>query len=211
MSVDTLLKYFPKLSPQQQDQFAQLDPLYREWNEKINVISRKDIDNLYVRHILHSLAISRVISFLPGTSVLDLGTGGGFPVIPLAILYPNVSFTAVDGTGKKIHVVNEVASGIGLKNINAQHKRVEEMKGRQFDFVVTRAVASLAKLIPWSFRLLKTKHQHAIPNGLLALKGGNLKEELKEISKGNYYELYPIFKFFPEELFQDKYVVYVQG
>ncbi len=211
MSIDRLLHYFPELSNKQQEQFSQLSPLYKEWNEKINVISRKDIDNLFIRHVLHSLAIIKVVQFTPGAKILDLGTGGGFPAIPLAIFYPEVYFNPIDGTGKKIKVVNEVAAAIGLKNVQAFHKRAEEMKGRKYDFVVTRAVAPLAKLAAWSFPLLKTKHQHSIPNGILALKGGNLKEEIREMPRGSYQELHPISDFFSEDLFEDKYVVYVQG
>ena len=211
MSVALLLDYFPKLSRSQQDQFSQLDSLYTEWNEKINVISRKDIDNLFVRHVLHSLAIAKVVNFTSGAKVLDLGTGGGFPGIPLAILYPDVYFTLIDGTGKKITVVKEIALALGLKNVQARQQRAEEMKGRQFDFVVTRAVAPLVKLCTWAFPLLKTAHQHAMPNGLLALKGGDLREEIKEMPRGTYYELHPIPDFFSEELFKEKFVVYVQG
>lgn len=211
MSIARLLQYFPKLSSRQQEQFTQLSPLYKEWNEKINVISRKDIDNLFLRHLLHSLAIAKVVDFKSAAKVLDLGTGGGFPGVPLAILYPDVYFTLIDGTRKKIQVVKEVSSALELKNVQALHKRAEEMKGRQFDFVVTRAVAPLSKLCAWSFPLLSMNHQHAIPNGILALKGGDLREEIKEMPRGSYHELYPIHDFFSEEIFAEKSVVYVQG
>lgn len=208
--MEQILSYFPKLTEEQQSQFKQLGALYKEWNQKINVISRKDIDNLYVRHVLHSLAIPPVVRFRTGAEILDLGTGGGFPGIPLAIMYPNVHFTLIDGIRKKITVVQEVADAIGLKNITAQQMRAEELKGKRFDFIVTRAVAKLNKLLPWCNKLIKTKHQHVLPNGILALKGGDIKAEVKELPKGNYVEIYPINDFFSEEEFKDKYVVYVQ-
>ncbi|MEM6317770.1 MAG: 16S rRNA (guanine(527)-N(7))-methyltransferase RsmG [Bacteroidota bacterium] len=204
-----LLSYFPNLTETQQQQFAQLEGLYQDWNQKINVISRKDIDNLYIRHVLHSLSVPPVVRFRSGADILDLGTGGGFPGIPLAIFYPEVNFTLIDGTRKKITVVQEVAAAVGLKNVQAQQIRAEELKGK-FDFVVTRAVARLDKLIPWSQRLIKNTERHAIPNGILALKGGNIKAEIREIPKGNYVEVYPINDFFAEEEFAEKYVVYVQ-
>ena len=201
--------YFPDLTEIQQKQFSQLGDLYKDWNQKINVISRKDIDNLYVRHVLHSLAIPPVVRFRSGADILDLGTGGGFPGIPLAILYPEVNFTLIDGTRKKIHVVQEVVDAIGLTNVTARQIRAEELKAK-FDFVVTRAVARLDKLIMWSQRLIKNKENHAIPNGILALKGGDVKAEAKDIPKGNYVEIYPINDFFKEEEFKEKYVIYVQ-
>ncbi len=207
--MESILQYFPDLTDSQIQQFQQLGPLYREWNEKINVISRKDIDNLYEHHILHSLAIAKVVSFKPKARVLDLGTGGGFPGIPLAILFPETSFTLIDGTRKKISVVNEVAGAIQLDNVIARHIRAEELKG-QFDFVVTRAVARLEKLVPWSFRLIKEKQQHPLPNGLLALKGGNIQEEIKDLGRGHYVEVFPITDFFEVPYFEEKSVVYVQ-
>lgn len=207
--MDSIKQYFPDLSEHQLDQFRQLGPLYREWNEKINVISRKDIDNLYEHHVLHSLAIARVVQFKPKARILDLGTGGGFPGIPLAILFPETSFTLVDGTRKKITVVTEVAEAIGLSNVTARHIRVEELKG-QFDFVVTRAVARLEKLVPWSFRLIKEKQQHGLPNGLLALKGGSMQEEIKALGRGAYTEVFPLTDFFDIPYFLEKSVVYVQ-
>lgn len=212
--MDELSSYFPDLSDRQIAQFKQLDPLYQEWNAKINVISRQDIDNLWERHILHSLAIAKIVAFKPGAALLDLGTGGGFPGIPLAILFPEAQFTLVDGTGKKITVVQEVAAALGLGNVRALHSRVEELRmPHTFDFVLTRGVTTLDKLLLWSERLLKKKHQHAYPNGILALKGGHLDPEIKALP-GNgyaYTELFPIWKFFPLPLFEDKYVVYVQG
>jgi 16S rRNA (guanine527-N7)-methyltransferase len=209
--MNEILKYFPHLTDVQKQQFEQLLPLYKEWNEKINVISRKDIDNMYIHHVLHSLAIAKVVTFKEGAEILDLGTGGGFPGIPLAILYPSVSFLLVDSIGKKIKVVQEIAAALGLKNVEAKHIRAEEIKNRKFDFVVTRAVASLDKLVQWSFSLIKKQHVHALPNGLLALKGGNMKDEIKALGKGHYAEVNQITKFFKVSYFEEKAVVYVQG
>ena len=209
--MDVLLKYFSNLTETQQRQFAQLPDLYREWNDKINVISRKDIDNIVEHHILHSLAISKVVNFLPGAEILDLGTGGGLPGIPLAIMYPESRFTLIDGRGKKIKVVNEIIKAIGLQNAKGKHVRSEEHK-HHYDFVVSRAVASLDKLIDWSFRLLKKRESHAIPNGLITLKGGNIRAEINALPRKEYVEVYPIIKYFPEiPFFEEKYVVYVQG
>jgi 16S rRNA (guanine527-N7)-methyltransferase len=207
----TLLKYFPDLTAEQQAQFAQLKPLYTEWNEKINVISRKDIENIELHHILHSLAIVKVQTFKDGAKILDLGTGGGFPGIPLAIMFPKVSFTLVDSTAKKIRVVTEVAAALGLKNVEARHVRVEELRTERFDFVVTRAVAQFDQLYRWSQKLIAKKHQHALPNGILALKGGNIREEIQAMGKGFYSEIRPISKMFSEPYFEEKAVVYVQG
>lgn len=207
-------KYFPNLKPEQYARFDQLEPLYKEWNEKINVISRQDIENLEERHVLHSLAIAKVIQFLPGSKVLDLGTGGGFPGIPLAILFPETQFVLVDGTGKKIRVVQEVANALGLENVVAIHSRAEEIKmNAAFDFVLSRGVATLDKLLVWSQRFLKKKHIHVLPNGVLALKGGNLSAEIRELpGKGQEYtEIYPIRNFFREAFFDEKSVVYAQG
>lgn len=209
--MELLLKYFPHLSDLQSVQFEQLNPLYRDWNEKINVISRKDIDNLYLHHVLHSLAIAKVVTFKPGAAVLDIGTGGGFPGIPLAILFPETNFTLVDSIGKKIKVVQEVAAAIGLENVTALHQRVEDFKKPQFDFAVTRAVTTLDKLYPWSSRLIKNKEQHVLPNGLIALKGGSLKEEIKALPRDSYTETYPLSDFFKEDYFQEKFAVYVQA
>lgn len=206
-----ILKYFSNLTEVQKQQFEQLLPLYTEWNEKINVVSRKDIDNLYTHHVLHSLAIAKIVQFKDGAEVLDLGTGGGFPGIPLAILYPSVSFMLVDSIGKKIKVVQEIAAALGLKNVEAQHIRAEEIKNKKFDFVITRAVATLDKLVQWSAHLIKKQQSHALPNGLLALKGGNVKEEIKLLGKGRYAETNSITKFFKVPYFEEKTVVYVQG
>ena len=211
---ELLLKYFTDLSPEQLEQFDQLEPLYREWNDKINVISRQDIENLAERHILHSLAIAKVIRFKPDARLLDLGTGGGFPGIPLAIFFPEAEFLLVDGTGKKIRVVQEAAQALGLKNVTALHSRAEEIKmNGQFDFVLSRGVATLDKLLIWSQKFLKKKHNHVLPNGILALKGGDLKEEIRNLpGKGkDYTEVFPIRNYFREAFFEEKSVVYVQG
>ncbi len=202
-------QYFPNLTAKQISQFDQLPELYKEWNEKINVVSRKDIDNLDVRHILHSLAIAKFVQFSPSGKVLDLGTGGGFPGIPLAILFPKTQFTLVDSRGKKIMVVNEIVEALGLKNVKAIHGRAEELKDK-FDFVVTRAVAKLPQLMQWIHKLITLEQQHAVPNGLIALKGGNIKAEIKSLGKKAYAEHYKVYLFFPEEFFEEKYVVYVQ-
>ncbi|MFK8101359.1 MAG: 16S rRNA (guanine(527)-N(7))-methyltransferase RsmG [Saprospiraceae bacterium] len=208
--MEIIRKYFPNLTQAQFDQLAQLGALYREWNEKINVISRKDIDNLYERHVLHALAIYKVVQFLPKAEILDIGTGGGFPGIPLAIVMPEVSFTLIDGTRKKITVVQEIKTALGLKNVIAKQIRAEEVK-HHFDFVVCRAVASLDKLCNWSFPLIKNKQKHPLPNGLLTLKGGDVSEEIKARKNREYIEQYPLAGFFEEEFFETKQLIYVQG
>lgn len=208
--MEIILNYFPDITERQQAQFAQLEALYTEWNNKINVISRKDIENLYERHVLHSLMIRKVVEFKKGAQVLDLGTGGGFPGIPLAILYPEVSFTLVDGTRKKILVVEEVAKALELKNVRAMPVRAEELKER-FDFVVSRAVARLDKLLLWARPRLKQKHKHPIPNGLITLKGGNIRSEIAELQKGEYVEVHPLSEWLHEPFFEEKYLIYVQG
>ena len=208
--MEFLKKYFPKLTPEQLAQFEQLPDLYEEWNSKINVISRKDIDQLPIRHVLHSLAIGKFVKFRSGTSILDLGCGGGFPGIPLAIMFPQTQFTLIDGTLKKIKVVNEVAQALELQNVIGLQKRAEEWKGEKFDFIITRAVAKIAKLYEWGVPLIKKKHFHPTPNGIIALKGGSLVEEIEELPKGSYTELIPI-DFFKEEYFETKSIVYVQG
>ncbi len=209
--MEIILSYFPNLSEEQKRQFQSLQDLYAEWNQQINVISRKDIENLYLHHVLHSLAIARYIQFKPGTDVLDLGTGGGFPGLPLAILFPETRFLLVDSIGKKLKVVNEVAAAIGLTNIETRHIRVEEIKDKKFDFVVTRAVATLDKLYYWSKKLIKTKHINAFPNGIIALKGGNIREEIKLLPRGEYAEITPLSKYFKESFFEEKALVYIQG
>lgn len=200
-------KYFPQLTEQQKQQIDQLDALYREWNAKINVISRKDIDNLYEHHVLHSMAIAKAINFRPGTEILDFGCGGGFPGIPLAILFPECKFKLIDGTGKKIKVATEIAQAIGLKNVNAVQLRGEDEKGK-YDFVVSRAVMLLPDLMKIIKKNFKKANQNALPNGLLCLKGGNLEEELKAYR--HVAEITPLSTFFEEEWFkQDKQLVYV--
>ncbi len=208
--MERLLHYFPELSAVQVKQFQHLAPLYREWNDKINVISRRDIDNLYLHHVLHSLGIAEIIQFLPGTRVLDLGTGGGFPGIPLAIFFPQTEFILIDGTRKKIQVVAAVQDALALENVVARHQRAEDLHD-QFDFVVCRAVASLEKLVAWSQPLIQIDPQrHPLPNGLLALKGGNLNAEIEILPRAAYTELYPLSDFFVEPYFEEKSLVYVQ-
>ncbi len=208
--MEVIQKYFPDLTSRQLDQFRQIGDAYRSWNQRINVISRKDIDNLYLHHILHSLAIARVIRFKPGARVMDLGTGGGLPGVPLAILFPETRFTLIDSIRKKITVVEAVCQAAGIDNVIARQQRAEEVK-EPFDFVVTRAVASLEKLIAWSFPRLNRKQQHALPNGLIALKGGTLAAEINSLPKKHFIESYPISDFFEEPFFQEKFVVYAQG
>ena len=206
-SVDIIINYFPELSENQIAQFKMLEPLYKDWNSQINVISRKDIDELFVKHILHSLAIAKVIQFKDTTKVLDVGTGGGFPGIPLAIMFPNVKFVLVDSIGKKIKVVNEVVSRLRLENVETYHKRAEEVDG-QFDFVVTRAVARISKFIPWVKGKLHPESFNDIKNGVLFLKGGDLTEEIEESSKK--VEVYPLAEYFKEEFFETKVVLYAR-
>jgi 16S rRNA (guanine527-N7)-methyltransferase len=203
--------YFPYLTDQQKAQFQQLLPLYREWNEKINVISRKDIDNIYLHHVLHSLAIARLLSFEKNAEILDLGTGGGFPGIPLAILFPETNFTLIDGTGKKIQVVSEVATALGLQNVKALHRRGEEMPPQPaYDFIVSRAVAGLDKLYEWSRRLVRKKSKHPLPNGWLILKGGDIEAETALLPKNVFTETFPITDFFKDPYFKEKYIVYMR-
>lgn len=205
---------FPQLTEEQLAQLNQLEALYTEWNSQINVVSRQDMENLNERHVLHSLCIVKHFNFQPGANVLDLGTGGGFPGIPLAIMFPETKFLLVDSIGKKIKVVNEVASALGLKNVEGVHSRVEDIKRpASFDFVVTRAVTGLPQLLAWSQPLLKKKHIHAYPNGLIALKGGDLKPEIAGLpGRGkDYTEVMPIREFLPLPFFEEKFVVYVQG
>lgn len=204
-----LLQYFPDLSPEQIDLFTRFMPLFKEWNDQINMVSRKDIENLEVRHVLHSLAIAKFMPFQGGATVLDLGTGGGFPGIPLAILFPETKFILVDSRGKKIMVVKEIVQALGLKNVRAIHGRVEETNV-SCDFVVTRAVAKMEKLFNWTRRHLKGRHQHIYPNGIIALKGGDIAAEMKEVPGKPYWEVVPITDYFDEEVFEDKKIVYLQ-
>jgi len=203
--MDILLKYFPDLTSDQQEKFAALRALYEDWNLKINVVSRKDIDELYLRHVLHSLGIAKVHSFAPGTKVLDVGTGGGFPGIPLAILFPKTQFYLVDSIGKKIKVVNEVIAGADLKNATAINDRAEQVQGR-YDFVVSRAVAQMDTFVRWVDRKIAKKSHHERKNGILYLKGGDLTEELASFPKA---EIYDLNTFFEEEFFETKSVVYL--
>lgn len=198
--------HFPELSKDQIKQFEQLLPLYQEWNNQINVISRKDIDELYTRHVLHSLGIAKVIQFKPGTSILDVGTGGGFPGIPLAILFPETYFHLVDSIGKKIKVVNEVATALGLKNLTAEHQRAEKVAGT-FDFVVSRAVTRMKPFLQWVNQKIKPNGNNDLANGILYLKGGDLSEEMKEVKRP--WSEYQLSDYFEDPFFETKKVVYV--
>lgn len=204
--MELITKYFPHLSEKQQNQFAALYDLYTDWNSKINVISRKDITNLYEHHVLHSLGIAKVIQFKPGTEIMDLGTGGGFPGIPLAILFPEVKFHLVDSIGKKIKVASEVAQAIGLKNVTFRHCRAEEEK-RLFDFVVSRAVMPLGDLLKIVRKNIQTEQRNALPNGLICLKGGELEKETLPVKHKTV--IYDLKNEFSEEFFETKKVVYV--
>ena len=206
MRTEIILKYFPHLTTEQQRQFDSLYDLYKEWNEKINVISRKDIDNLYTNHSLHSLGIAKVMPFKPGASVLDVGTGGGFPGIPLAILFPETNFHLVDSINKKITVVNEVANGAGLTNVRGEWGRAEQLKGK-YDFIVSRAVTRIKEFYGWVNQKVKEKSIHDLDNGILYLKGGDLDEELAELKR--MHSLYNLSDYFTEEFFETKKVVYV--
>ena len=206
IEIKILKKYFPELNEAQISQFEKLPALYAEWNEKINVISRKDIDNSVVHHILHSLAIAQFIKFKPGTEILDIGTGGGFPGIPLAIIFPDCNFTLADSIGKKIKVANEVAQAIGLQNIKAIHTRAEDLN-QQFDFIVSRATAPLNDLVYWSKGKVKKQNNHELKNGLIALKGGDINEEIKIHSKKITLKL--LTNFFEEPFFETKKLVYL--
>ena len=197
--------YF-KLTERQAEQFAQLDALYRDWNSKINVISRKDIDNLYEHHVLHSLAIAKLLPFMPGTSIMDVGTGGGFPGIPLAILFPECQFLLIDSIGKKIKVATEVAKALGLTNVVCKQERVEEEK-QKFDFVVSRAVMPLPDLVKLVQKNVSNKHRNAVPNGLVVLKGGDLKDEIAPYIKTA--EVTPCSDWFKGEWFETKQVIYL--
>ena len=208
--MEIILKYFADFSEAQIEQFRQLEGLYKEWNEKINVISRKDIDALYEKHVLHSLAIAVLCNFDKGTQVVDIGTGGGFPGIPLAIFFPDVQFTLVDSIGKKIKVVQEVAAAIGLKNVTAIHGRVEEIKGKTFDYAVSRAVAPLGDLWKWISPLIRLgQRSDEFPNGLLCLKGGDLTKEIFESGMKRIVQVWSVNNIFPESAFEDKFLLYV--
>ena len=199
--------YFPNLTPEQTNQFKLLFTIYKEWNAQINVISRKDEDNFYLHHVLHSLAISKIIEFKPGTKIFDIGTGGGFPGIPLAILFPDSDFILVDSIGKKIKVVNEVALSLGLKNVKGIHDRVEKIPGR-FDFIVSRAVAPLSDLLFWTKDKLNEENFNDLSNGWICLKGGDLTDELSKVKK--HIRTYKISDWFQEDFFETKKVIYVR-
>lgn len=204
--MNEILKYFPDLSEEQRRQFAALFDLYADWNAKINVISRKDIDNLYEHHVLHSLAIAKLIRFKPGTDVLDFGTGGGFPGIPLAVMFPEVNFKLIDGTGKKIMVATEVAKAIGLKNVSAEHLRGEDERGH-YDFIVSRAVMQLPDMFKLMRKNISRRQRNALPNGIITLKGGSLTEEVKPYK--NIVNLLPLSEWFKEEWFVGKNIIYL--
>jgi 16S rRNA (guanine527-N7)-methyltransferase len=204
--LEIILKYFKDLSPEQIDRLGALEAIYTDWNAKINVISRKDIDELYLKHVLHSMAIAKVITFKPGTSIIDVGCGGGFPGIPLAILFPEVQFTLVDSIGKKIKVVNEVAAAIGLTNVKGVNERAEKLN-QKFDFVISRAVTAFPQFVELSKNLISPKHKNAIPNGILYLKGGDFEEEIAPFRKK--VEIFSIQTFFEEDFFETKKLIYL--
>ena len=204
--MELIKKYFPELTQHQLEQLSALDKLYHEWNEKINVISRLDIDNLYEHHVLHSLAIGRVLRFKPRTEILDFGTGGGFPGVPLAILFPDCQFTLIDGTGKKIRVAQEVCQAIGLENCTPIHRRGEEEKGK-YDFVVSRAVMSLPDLARMVKKNIKKEQHNALPNGIICLKGGDLQAEIRPFK--NIVQVSALHDWFKEEWFKEKYSIYL--
>ena len=206
-SVALILKYFPDLSELQIEQFSRLEELYTLWNSQINVISRKDTDNFYERHVLHSLGIAKIMSFTDNSDILDIGTGGGFPGIPLAILFPKCNFTLVDSIGKKIKVVNEVAKALELSNVIGIHARAEEIKTK-FDFIVSRAVTAMPSFITWIDKKFKKENKNPLPNGVLYLKGGDLMEEMSSIKK--HYQFHDLNKIYQEEFFETKKVVYLK-
>lgn len=203
--MELIYKYFPNLSEIQIQQFQKLQELYQDWNLKINVVSRKDIDELYLRHVLHSLGIAKVMEFKPNTKVMDVGTGGGFPGIPLAILFPETKFHLVDSIGKKIKVVNEVATGLQLENVKTTHGRVEDVEDT-YDFIVSRAVAQMETFVRWTNNKVHKKHKHELKNGILYLKGGDLTEELQNFPKATVYNLSDYFK---EDFYETKKVVHL--
>ena len=205
MNSELILRYFPDITPRQQEQFAKLGELYTEWNARINVVSRKDMEHLYTRHILHSLAIAKVCQFKPGAKVVDIGCGGGFPSVPLAILFPDVEFVGVDSIGKKIKVVEGVAQGAEIKNLRAVNSRAEQL-GEKFDYVVSRAVTEMSKFMPWAWALLRRGEAGTLKNGILYLKGGDLAEELALTRRR--WDVHDIGAMFDDEFFETKRVVY---
>ena len=204
--MEQILHYFPTLTEKQKEQFAALDALYRDWNAKINVISRKDIDNLYEHHILHSLGIAKVIRFRPGSSVLDIGTGGGFPGIPLAILFPEVKFHLLDSIGKKVKVAQAVAEAIGLENVRCSHRNVMEDK-EKYDFLVSRAVMQMSDLVKLIRKNVHHEQKNSLPNGVICLKGGDIQSEMRPFK--HCCEVWPLSTYFEEEFFETKKVAYV--
>jgi 16S rRNA (guanine527-N7)-methyltransferase len=204
-TLELIKEYFPDLTDDQYSKFELMESLYKDWNLKINVVSRKDIDEIYLRHVLHSLGIAKIQQFQPGTKILDVGTGGGFPGIPLAILFPETNFHLVDSIGKKMKVVNEVVEGLGLTNVKTTNARVEEVKG-SYDFIVSRAVAAMPTFVHWTKGKIAKKSQHELKNGILYLKGGDLTEELQDYPKAVVYKLSDYFK---EVFFETKKVVYL--
>lgn len=207
MNTDIIFQYFPELSDTQREQFNQLDALYRDWNAKINVISRKDIDNLYSHHVLHSLGIAKVIKFRPGSKIMDIGTGGGFPGIPLAILFPECQFKLIDSIGKKIKVATAVAQAIGLKNVQIEHRNVMEEKGK-YDFVVSRAVMNASDLVKLVRKNVAREQRNSLPNGLICLKGGDVTDELAPFAHCS--EVWNLSQYFDDEFFETKKVTYIQ-
>jgi 16S rRNA (guanine527-N7)-methyltransferase len=207
--MDRIKKHFPELTKRQISQFESLPAIYEEWNAKINVISRKDMEFFIERHLLHSLAIAKLIQFKPGTEILDIGTGGGFPGIPLAILFPQSDFHLVDSIGKKIKVVKEVVDFLGLKNVEAEQIRAEQIN-RSYDFVVSRAVTALPEFLQWTYQKIRTKKQfNMLENGIIYLKGGDFIDELNQIKRKT--QVFPIANFFEEEFFQTKFIVHIRG
>ena len=209
-NISLILQYFSDFSETQLQQFSALEELYKNWNNQINVISRKDIDSLYLKHVLHSLAIAATIDFQPGTKVIDIGTGGGFPGIPLAIFFPETEFHLVDSIGKKLKVVQEVAKAVGLSNVTTQHTRAEEIKNRKFDFAVSRAVAPLKDLWFWAHPLIKGGYEHSFANGLICLKGGDLAKEISETNVKMKPAMLPIDQIFQEDFFHEKYLIHLR-
>jgi 16S rRNA (guanine527-N7)-methyltransferase len=205
--MNELLSYFPNLTTEQKDKFSQLKDLYEEWNAQINVISRKDMDEFYERHVLHSLGIAKIMEFTPESTVLDIGTGGGFPGIPLAILFPEVQFHLVDSIGKKIKVVTEVAKALNLSNVRATHARAEDIK-EQFDFIVSRAVTAMPAFLTWTKGKIKARNNNLLPNGILYLKGGDLVEEMEPVKQ--HFVIHALKTYFKEAFFETKAVVYVK-
>ncbi|MBX2896706.1 MAG: 16S rRNA (guanine(527)-N(7))-methyltransferase RsmG [Cyclobacteriaceae bacterium] len=206
IGVEIINHYFPELTSSQYKQFEKMSGLYQEWNEKINVVSRKDIENIYINHILHSLGIAKVISFKPGADVLDVGTGGGFPGVPLAVLFPETHFHLVDSIGKKITVVTEVSKALGLKNVMAEQVRAEQLKGK-YDFIISRAVTRMKEFHGWIHNKVKKESVHTLDNGILYLKGGDLDEEMNELKRP--YSVYNLPDYFQEEFYETKKVIYV--